>query len=77
LPDCSRLVALLTEYLDGRLPEELRSSLDRHLGECPECVTFLRTFQSTLSLVKSLEERDLPPELRLKLRAFLDERAKS
>lgn len=77
MPSCSRLVALLTEYLDGRLPDDLRSDLDQHLAACPECVAFVRTFRSTLSLVQSLSEQDLPAELRLRLRAFLDEHYRS
>lgn len=77
MPDCSRLVALLTEYLEGRLPDTLRSDLEQHLAACPECVAFVRTFRSTLSLVRSLSEQDLPAELRLRLRAFLDEHARS
>jgi anti-sigma factor RsiW len=77
MPACSRLVALLSEYLEGRLPDAERRELDGHLAACPECVTFVRTFRSTLSLVNSLSDQDLPAELRLKLRAFLDEHAKS
>ena len=77
MPSCSRLVALLTEYLDGRLPDTLRSELEQHLAACPECVAFVRTFRSTLSLVRSLSEQDLPAELRLRLRAFLDEHNRS
>lgn len=75
--DCSRLVALLTEYLDGRLPQHLRSDLEQHLETCPECVAFVRTFRSTVSLCQSLTEQDLPAELRLRLRAFLDEHGRS
>jgi anti-sigma factor (TIGR02949 family) len=75
--DCSRLVALLTEYLEGRLSQDLRSDLEHHLEGCPECVAFVRTFRSTVSLVQSLTEQDLPPELRLRLRAFLDEHGRS
>ena len=76
MPDCSRLVALLTEYLDGRLPQDLRSDLEQHLEGCPECIAFVRTFRSTVALVQSLSEQDLPPALRLRLRAFLDEHGK-
>lgn len=72
MPDCSRLVSLLSDYLDGRLPSAVRAELERHLSGCPECTAFVGTFRSTVSLLQSLEEKDLPEELRLRLRAFLD-----
>ena len=74
--DCSRIVALLSDYLDGRLETDVRAELDRHLAGCDECTSFVRTFRSTVSLLHSLDEKDLPESLRLKLRAFLDDRSK-
>jgi RNA polymerase sigma-70 factor (ECF subfamily) len=76
VPDCPRIVALLSDYLDGRLPSDVRADLDRHLAGCSECTAFVGTFRSTVSLLQSLEERDLPAELRLRLRAFLDGHSK-
>ena len=77
MPECSHLVALLAEYIDGRLPEDQRAELERHLGACPECVAFVRTFRSTVSLLQSLSEQDLPAALRVRLRAFLEEQHRS
>jgi anti-sigma factor RsiW len=73
---CSRIVALLSDYLDGRLPSDVRADLDQHLSGCSECTTFVGTFRSTVNLLHSLEETDLPEELRLRLRAFLDDQSK-
>ena len=56
----------------GRLTD-----LEQHLDACPECVAFVRTFRSTVTLVQSLREDELPAELRLKLRAFLDGQSRS
>jgi anti-sigma factor RsiW len=69
-------VALLSDYLDGRLPDAVRADLDQHLGGCTECTAFVETFRSTIALLHSLEERDLPEELRLRLRGFLDDHSK-
>ena len=77
MPDCSRLVTFLSEYLDGRLPADVRAELEQHLLGCPECAAFVGTFRSTVSLLQSLSEEDLPVELRLRLRSFLDERSRS
>ncbi len=75
-PDCPRIVSLLSDYLDGRLPADVRADLDQHLAGCPECTAFVGTFRSTVTLLQSLEETDLPEELRLRLRAFLDDHSK-
>lgn len=77
MQDCSRLVTLLSEYLDGRLPPDVHADLERHLNGCSDCAAFVGTFRSTVSLLQSLTEQDLPEELRVRLRAFLDDRCKS
>jgi anti-sigma factor RsiW len=64
-------VALLADYVEHHLPREVHDELDRHLSRCPRCVAQLKTYQSTVSLLRSLTEEDLPPELRSNLRAFL------
>ena len=75
MSDCSRLVSLLSDYIDGRLPADVRRDLEQHLGGCSECTTFVGTFRSTVAMLKSLKEEDLPDELRLRLKAFLDDRS--
>jgi anti-sigma factor RsiW len=76
-PDCPRIVSLLSDYLDGRLPADVRSDLERHLGGCTECATFVESFRSTVTLLQSLTDADLPEELRVRLKAFLDHRSNS
>ena len=71
---CSQVVALLLDYLEGQLPPDTHAELDRHLARCPACVAQVQSYTSTLSLLHSLGEQDLPAELRLTLRAFLDGR---
>ena len=39
---------------------------------CPRCVSQLRTYESTVSLLRSLREDELPPELRLTVKSFID-----
>ncbi|HEY0284120.1 MAG TPA: zf-HC2 domain-containing protein [Vicinamibacterales bacterium] len=77
MPDCSRIVSLLSDYIDGRLPGDIRTDLEKHLSGCSECTAFVGTFRSTVTLLQSLSEDDLPEELRLRLKAFLDDRCTS
>jgi anti-sigma factor RsiW len=74
---CSRVLSLLSDYLDDQLPADVRTDLERHLSGCTECSAFVGSYRFTVSLLQSLSEDDLPPELRLRLRAFLDNRCKS
>ena len=74
---CARIVALLSEYLDGRLPADAQRDLEAHLGGCSECTTFVQSFRSTVTLLRSLTDDDLPEELRVRLKAFLDDRSNS
>jgi anti-sigma factor RsiW len=69
---CTDLVTLLADFVERKLPPEIHAHLERHLTACPRCVTQLKTYQSTLSLLRSIKEEDLPEELRCTLKAFVD-----
>jgi anti-sigma factor RsiW len=69
---CQNIVDLLADYVEKHLPPEVHAELDRHLAKCPECVAQVKTYQSTISLLHTIREEDLPAELRLTLHAFLD-----
>ena len=71
---CCDVVRLLADYLEHQLPPALQRELDQHLQKCSRCVAQLRTYQSTVSLLRSLKEEELPPELRLTLKSFLNAR---
>jgi len=68
---CRSIVRLLAEFLEGQLPADVHAELERHLSGCPRCVAQLKTYQSTVSLLRSLDEEDLPAELRVTLKSFL------
>jgi anti-sigma factor RsiW len=76
-PDCSSIISLLSDYLDGRLPAAVRTDLEHHIGGCSDCAAFVESFRSTVTLLKSLTDADLPEELRVRLKAFLDDRCNS
>ncbi len=75
MPGCSRVVKLLVDYVEGRLPDQRRLDLENHLAGCGTRAAALNTYRETVSLLGSLDENDLPPELRIRLRAFLDRRS--
>jgi anti-sigma factor RsiW len=69
---CRDLVRLLADFVEHHLPPQIHAQLERHLTACPRCVAQLKTYQSTVSLLHSIREEDLPEELRLTLKAFVD-----
>jgi anti-sigma factor RsiW len=69
---CTDIVGLLADFVEKHLPPEVHAELERHLAACPRCITQLKTYQSTVSLLHSIREEDLPAELRCTLKAFVD-----
>lgn len=50
---CKDATALLLDYLAGTLPPKVRKAFDEHLSICPDCVSFLRTYEKTIQLARS------------------------
>ena len=72
---CSKVVALLADNLEHRLPDKRHAELTRHLDDCHACLAQLQTYRVTVSLLRSLREADLPADLRVTLSAFLNTHA--
>ena len=69
---CTDLVGLLADFVEHHLPTETHAELERHLRACPRCIAQLKTYESTVALLRSIREEDLPAELRCTLKAFMD-----
>ena len=55
---CREFVELVTEYIEGTLPERERVRMDAHLAECDGCAGYLEDMRR---LVGSLHETPEPP----------------
>lgn len=64
---CRQLVELVTEYLEGALPEGDRARIDQHLTKCDGCRAYLEQMRQTIALTGRLREDDLAPEARERL----------
>jgi anti-sigma factor RsiW len=69
---CNDLVGLLADFVEHHLPPAVHEELERHLARCPQCLTQLKTYESTISLLRSIRDDDLPQELRCKLKSFVE-----
>ena len=49
--DCRELVELVTEYLEGALPEERARLVREHLDECVDCLRYFGQIQLTARLL--------------------------
>ncbi|HEX5273465.1 MAG TPA: zf-HC2 domain-containing protein [Gemmataceae bacterium] len=49
---CREFVDFLLAYLSGELPAGQRAVFEEHLGECPDCVTYLKSYQQTVRIEK-------------------------
>ena len=50
--ECARVFALLSEYLDHELPAVTCDELEQHLGDCPQCVQFVRSLRRSIELCR-------------------------
>lgn len=44
---CQEQVDLLADYLDGTLHPKIGRALEWHLEGCPECLSFIKSYQAT------------------------------
>jgi anti-sigma factor RsiW len=49
---CQAAISLIGEYLSGSLDPLTRASLDTHLGNCPDCSAFLKTYKKTIEAIR-------------------------
>jgi len=51
---CQELVELVTDYVEGVLPEPERARLDAHLAECPYCEEYIAQMRQTIDALGEL-----------------------
>lgn len=61
---CKEVVELVTDYLEGALPEHVRIQLERHLAGCDGCTNYLEQMRQTIRLTGELREEQLTAEQR-------------
>jgi anti-sigma factor RsiW len=59
---CQELVELVTDYLEGALPPELRARFDQHIAHCTGCTTYLEQMRATIRATGSLTPESVSPE---------------
>jgi len=75
--NCQQLVDFCLDYLEGELPEEEQVQFRRHLGHCPDCVTFFETYRKTSEVSREALETSMPSSVKGSIRSFLRQRCGS
>jgi anti-sigma factor RsiW len=71
---CQDAIALLLEYLEATLDDEVVRQLEAHLEGCEPCRAYLATYRRTVGAVGEAARVEMPLEMRRHLAAFLAER---
>jgi len=58
--DCNELVELVTDYLEGKLPQSDVERFEAHLEECEACATYIEQIRQSVAVVGTLSEETLP-----------------
>jgi anti-sigma factor RsiW len=61
---CVEMVELVTDYLEGALPDAQARRLERHLGACPGCKEYLAQLRTVAGSLRGLTEESFPEEMR-------------
>lgn len=59
---CKELVEVVTDYLEGGLPDEDRRRLERHLEECPYCAEYVAQMRQTIAALGELSPDAIAPK---------------
>lgn len=64
---CKELLAALSDYVDGDLDPAVYEAFRAHLGGCNPCEIVVDNVRQTITLFKSGQSVELPPELHQEL----------
>ena len=68
---CKSFLDDMSDYIDGDIPQELRTSLEAHLAKCPECWVLFDETKKTVEVFQSYNCHPLPDDVRDRLLGVL------
>ena len=61
---CKELVELVTPYLEDVLPPNERAAIERHLGECDGCETYVEQMRQTIRAIGHVPHEPITSQTR-------------
>jgi anti-sigma factor RsiW len=77
LVTCKDFLKELTDYLDETTDPEMRTQLQRHITECPNCWVIFDTTKKTIQVYKGLDPQPLPERVHRRLMEALEKKCSS
>ena len=71
---CKDFLSELSDYLDETIDAELRTKLERHITECPNCWVIADTTRKTIQIYKGMEPYPIPADVESRLMEALEKK---
>jgi anti-sigma factor (TIGR02949 family) len=71
---CKEFLQELNQYLDEETDAELRTKLEAHVNNCPNCFVIFDTTRRTIQVYKGMEAQVMPPDVHSRLMLALEKR---
>lgn len=71
---CEDLLKAMNDYVDGNIDPVICKDFEQHLAGCNPCQVVVDNIRKTITLYKSGQPYDLPPEIHNRLRQLLRQR---
>jgi anti-sigma factor (TIGR02949 family) len=71
---CKEFLQELNQYLDEETDAELRTKLEAHVNNCPNCFVIFDTTRRTIQVYKGMEAQVIPPDVHGRLMSALEKR---
>jgi anti-sigma factor RsiW len=69
---CKDFLRELSDYLDENLEAEIRSKIEAHIAECPNCWVIADTTRKTIKIYQGMEPHPLPADVESRLMDALE-----
>jgi anti-sigma factor RsiW len=69
---CKDFLSELSDFLDEQTDAEIRSKLEKHIAECPNCFVICDTTRKTISVYKGMKSCTIPEDVHTRLMAAVE-----
>lgn len=60
---CQQMVELLSDFIEGTLPNKTHKRVAAHLAMCAACPAYVEQLRATIALTGRLREEDIEPHM--------------
>ena len=71
---CKDFLNELSDYLDERVDADVRTKLEHHIAECPNCWVIADTTKKTIRIYRGMEPHPIPADVESRLMKALEKK---